>query len=100
LKITDENGTHYEGYAIDVIQQVAERLELKYSFTDSSDGQFGVSLSNGSWNGIIGDILAGVSSLQTMVIIVLDIFREKINLKYYKTMNVDSTINGKKKRCK
>ena len=63
FRVTDENGTHYEGYAIDVLKEIAQRLHINYRFTESSDGQYGLRQPNGSWNGIIGDILAGVRRL-------------------------------------
>ena len=71
FRVEDVNGTHYEGYAIDVLQRVAEELDFNYELIEPQDGLFGVKLENGSWNGIIRDILAGVKKNLILVYVKL-----------------------------
>ncbi|XP_076458853.1 ionotropic receptor 25a-like [Babylonia areolata] len=59
MRVTDENGTRYSGYAVDVLEEVARRLQFTFRFTVDSQQPFGARQPNGSWDGIIGDILTG-----------------------------------------
>ncbi|XP_070180273.1 ionotropic receptor 25a-like [Littorina saxatilis] len=59
FRTDDENGTHYSGYAIDVLDEITKRMNISYRFIEPSDGMFGARLPNGTWNGVIGDILSG-----------------------------------------
>lgn len=49
----------YSGYAIAVLAEVAKAIQFHYEITEPSDGTFGDS-SNGTWTGMIGDLVAGV----------------------------------------
>ena len=56
-----ENGTEYEGYAIDVLDLLARRLGVSYVIHEPHDGLYGTRLPNGSWTGMIGEVIRGVS---------------------------------------
>ena len=60
FRVTDENGTHFEGYAIDVFEEISRRLDLAFRYIPTSHSHFGVRLANGTWTGIVGDIMCGV----------------------------------------
>ena len=51
----------FEGFAIDLLHTVSKALKFDYEVYLVPDGNFGVKLPNGEWNGIIGEILSGVS---------------------------------------
>lgn len=51
----------YEGYAVDLIKEVADNLKFNFELYLVTDGKFGSRLPNGEWNGMVGELLAGVS---------------------------------------
>lgn len=51
----------YEGFAIDLIKELAAMKGFNYTFRIREDKANGEKLSNGSWTGMIGDICNGVS---------------------------------------
>ena len=61
----DANGNtisgEYEGFCVDLVQKLSEMIKFKYKMKAVSDGQFG-SLVNGSWNGMVGELLRRVSA--------------------------------------
>lgn len=52
----------YEGFAIDIIQEMSKMLGFNYTFEVQTDGIYG-SFNNVTkkWNGMLGKIIAGVS---------------------------------------
>ena len=52
----------FRGFVPDVMNQLKEMLHFDYKLYLVPDGQFGAKMENGEWNGMIGEILAGVSS--------------------------------------
>ena len=51
----------YKGFSIDVLDALAKTLGFKYNIYQVGDGKYGVALPNGSWNGMIGEIIGKVS---------------------------------------
>jgi len=51
----------FEGFAIDLIKEVAKMLKFDYQIYLVHDGMFGSKLVDGSWNGMIGELLSGVN---------------------------------------
>ncbi|XP_049614590.1 glutamate receptor ionotropic, delta-1 isoform X3 [Syngnathus scovelli] len=47
----------YKGFSIDVLDALAKNLGFKYEIYQVSDSKYGSQLSNGSWNGMIGDLI-------------------------------------------
>ena len=57
----NKNGTlQYEGYCVDLINEVAKILKFKYEFYSSPDGKYGARMENGTWDGMVREILEGV----------------------------------------
>ena len=56
--ITDNDGT-VEGFQVDLVNILAERLNFTVEYVLTPDGSIGVRNSNGSWNGMIGMIQRG-----------------------------------------
>ena len=53
----------YEGYVADILRLVAARLHVDYDIYLSTDGSYGErSAASGHWNGIIGQVVRGVST--------------------------------------
>lgn len=51
----------YKGFSIDVLDALAKILGFKYEIYQVADGKYGSPTSNGSWNGMIGDLISKVS---------------------------------------
>ena len=57
----NKNGTfQYEGYCVDLINELAKILKFKYEFYPSPDGKYGARMENGTWDGMVREILDGV----------------------------------------
>ena len=50
----------YEGYNIDLIDAIAKELKFNYTIQIVADSQYGKKLDNGTWNGMIGELLSQV----------------------------------------
>lgn len=61
----DENGNDmWDGYCVDFVKKLSEEMEFDYDLVVPQDHQFGKKLSNGQWDGLIGDLAKGVRSMQ------------------------------------
>ncbi|KAM9699311.1 glutamate receptor ionotropic, delta-1-like, partial [Menidia menidia] len=47
----------YKGFSIDVLDALAKLLGFKYEIYQVADSKYGSQLPNGSWNGMIGDLI-------------------------------------------
>lgn len=52
----------YKGFSIDVLDALAKILGFKYDIYQVGDGKYGSMLPNGSWNGMIGELIGKVST--------------------------------------
>lgn len=49
------------GFMVDLMEKIAERLNLKYRFQLVHDNQYGrQDMKTGKWNGIMGELIDGV----------------------------------------
>lgn len=62
------NGKHYEGYCIDLLRMVADRVNFQYSL--HVQNEYGASV-NGSWTGMVGELVRKVSTLILVCVFVL-----------------------------
>ncbi|XP_053400246.1 glutamate receptor 1-like isoform X2 [Mercenaria mercenaria] len=53
----------FEGFAVDLIREVADMLNFEYQIYLVHDGNFGTKMSDGSWNGMIGELLQGNATM-------------------------------------
>lgn len=51
----------YEGFAVDIINELAKELGFTYEILIQEDGSYGNQINN-TWTGMIGEVLAKVSS--------------------------------------
>ena len=62
MKEKHEDGSvSYEGYCIDLLKELARNLKFTYEIYPSPDGLYGAETENGTWNGMIGEIVNEVS---------------------------------------
>jgi ABC-type amino acid transport substrate-binding protein len=55
-------GEQYQGYLVDLLNEVANRAGFTYKFRQSPDGRYGAPRPGG-WSGIIGDIINGKADI-------------------------------------
>ncbi|KAM7411001.1 hypothetical protein PAMA_021127 [Pampus argenteus] len=61
--MTKGSGGELEGYCIDLISELSKKLDFKYKVHLVKDNRYGAMDSNGTWNGMIGEILRGEADL-------------------------------------
>ena len=85
-----QGNDRFEGFAVDLIQEVATMLKFDYEIYLVHDGNFGSKRSDGSWNGMIGELLQGVSQMH---IIKIKIYTFCISLIMFNECNKSYSIN-------
>nr|XP_058964192.1 glutamate receptor 2-like [Pocillopora verrucosa] len=75
----NEDGTipHYKGYCIDLLDELAKNLKFTYEIYLSPDGMYGAELENGTWNGMIGELVGKRADIAVASLTVTE-SREKI----------------------
>uniref|UniRef100_A0A3P8UY54 Glutamate receptor n=1 Tax=Cynoglossus semilaevis TaxID=244447 RepID=A0A3P8UY54_CYNSE len=58
----------YKGFSIDVLDALAKLLGFKYDIYQVGDGKYGTALPNGSWNGMIGEVIGKRADLAVSAI--------------------------------
>ena len=65
-----EDGTiYYEGFCIDLLKQLAKMLHFTYEIYPSPDGQYGGITENGTWDGMVGELVNKVSTLSDISLV-------------------------------
>jgi len=57
-----EGNDKYEGYVADLASEVAQRVGIDYIIQPVKDAKYGSKDDDGTWNGMIGELIRGVSS--------------------------------------
>lgn len=60
-----EGNERYEGFCVDMLKELADILKFNYRIKLVSDGLYGVPGANGSWTGMVGELIARVSFSRT-----------------------------------
>ncbi|XP_049883076.1 glutamate receptor ionotropic, kainate 2 [Pectinophora gossypiella] len=63
LMYNEDGQPIYEGYCIDLIAKLAEAMNFDYEIVTPKSGGFGKKLPNGTWNGVVGDLVKGETDL-------------------------------------
>ncbi|KAG9265447.1 glutamate receptor ionotropic, kainate 4-like [Astyanax mexicanus] len=58
-----EGNERYEGFCVDMLKELADILKFKYRIKLVSDGVYGVSGANGTWTGMVGELIARKADL-------------------------------------
>jgi len=56
-----EGGVNFSGFAIEIFQKLAQKYGFRYSIYKAPDGNYGSLMDNNTWNGMIGELISGVS---------------------------------------
>jgi hypothetical protein len=67
MRKQNDNVTKYEGYCADLTAELAKLIGFNYSISPVKDGTYGARQSDESWNGMIGEIVRGVSIYKVIV---------------------------------
>lgn len=55
-----EGNDRYEGFCVDLLKELADTLKFKYRIRLVGDGQYGVAGANGTWTGMVGELISRV----------------------------------------
>uniref|UniRef100_A0AAR2KYT6 Glutamate receptor n=2 Tax=Pygocentrus nattereri TaxID=42514 RepID=A0AAR2KYT6_PYGNA len=58
-----QGNDRYEGFCVDMLKELADILKFKYRIKLVSDGVYGVSGANGTWTGMVGELIARKADL-------------------------------------
>ena len=47
----------YKGYCIDLLNELAKKLHFTFEIYPSPDGKYGAETDNGTWSGMIGELI-------------------------------------------
>lgn len=56
----DDGTIAYQGYCIDLLNELARNLHFTFDIYPSPDGMYGAETDNGTWNGMIGELISEV----------------------------------------
>jgi len=57
-----EGNERYEGFCVDMLKELAEILKFKYRIRLVGDGLYGVPGANGTWAGMVGELISRVKT--------------------------------------
>ena len=58
----EEDGK-FRGFCIDILDEIANRMNFRYELYRVADNQYGSEDENGSWNGMIRELMEKVSEI-------------------------------------
>lgn len=61
-----EGNERYEGYCVDLMHLIAQNLSRKFRMHIVKDKKYGNVGPNGEWDGMVGELLRGVSCFTTV----------------------------------
>jgi len=53
---------YYEGFCVDLAEQIAHFVGFDYVIRPVKDGMYGAKYPNGTWNGMVGELVRHVRS--------------------------------------
>lgn len=56
-----EDNDQYEGYCAELAKHIAAKLNLTYVIKPVADGKYGSQNEDGTWDGMVGELLSSVS---------------------------------------
>ncbi|CAM4762379.1 unnamed protein product [Rotaria magnacalcarata] len=62
-KVHTNGRVYFEGYCIDMLDEIAQRLHFNYSIRIAKDAAYGKEDDNGQWSGIIGELTRRTADL-------------------------------------
>lgn len=56
----------YEGFCVDMLRELADILKFSFKIKLVDDGLYGAPEPNGSWTGMVGELINRVSTMQNI----------------------------------
>ena len=47
------------GYCVDLLMELAKKMNFDYEIIPAAGNQYGYKMSNGTWTGLVGDLISG-----------------------------------------
>ncbi|XP_059150219.1 glutamate receptor 2-like [Physella acuta] len=85
----------YEGYCVDLLERISRHLNFEYTFKLVEDKNYGTRLPDGSWNGMIGELLNGKADIAIAALTITEV-RERFVDFSKPFMNLGTSIMIKK----
>ena len=60
MTVTDNGDQEFEGLCIDLLNKLSDKMGFHYTIRLIEDGQYGGRLEDGSWTGLIRDLIEHV----------------------------------------
>ena len=57
-----EGNERYQGFCVDMLKELGDILKFKYRIRLVGDGHYGVPGANGTWTGMVGELISRVSA--------------------------------------
>ena len=51
----------YEGFCVDLLEEIAKKVGFKYEIRLVKDDNYGAQTADGTWNGMVGELIRDVS---------------------------------------
>ena len=48
-----------KGYCVDLLMELASKMNFEYEIIPAAKNQYGYKMPNGSWTGLVGDLISG-----------------------------------------
>lgn len=59
----------YKGYIPDLLEKISQRIKRKFTLSIVGDKKYGAKTDGNKWNGMIGEIIEGVSHLEYLSVL-------------------------------
>ena len=66
-EVADNDTVIYKGYCIELLKKISQLLEFNYTLYEPEDRKYGSMLPNGSWNGMVNELIQGVSKERLVI---------------------------------
>ena len=63
----------FEGFLLDLLEHLSQRLHFEYDVYEVKDGNYGKKLEDGTWNGMIRDLMDGVSTTTDLIPVIRNV---------------------------
>jgi len=60
------NNERFDGYIVEFVKAVMGLLKIDYKLVPVKDHAYGSQLANGSWDGMVGELIRGVRTLSNI----------------------------------
>lgn len=63
ILLDDNNFPIYEGFCIDFIHKLSQKMDFSFELVEPSSGKFGEKMADGTFDGLVGDLVKGETDL-------------------------------------